>query len=135
MKSPWTQKLNSTCWFFLFKNNLIDLENLNKREVQFRHRKILSNLGVTEFVEFNNNKIIQSLNFFNKEQLNYDERICNISSQTLSKSQKSLLKEGLKFGIKSNKLDSYYILWTFEHAVESPEIAEIKLEKISKYHS
>jgi hypothetical protein len=84
-----------------------------------KHRKKLHNLGIEE-------NIIVNIRFINKNRNNIEqieeiadrEVIYNYSSRTLNDIESSVLKKGLKYGIKTKKTDEYEILARFEQLAQ-----------------
>ncbi|CAF0968342.1 unnamed protein product [Brachionus calyciflorus] len=59
------------------------------------------------------------------EKTNTADAFFNLSSRVLSPTEETLLRKGLKFGIKNNKVDQYEILARFEDLAQSLDRMEI----------
>ncbi|CAF0929848.1 unnamed protein product [Brachionus calyciflorus] len=104
------------------------LENneLLKDELTKTHNLKLEKIGIKPFANINEKNITKRTN--NDEMIEKTktaDAIFNLSSRVLSPTEETLLRKGLKFGIKNTKVDQYEIFARFEDLAQSLDRMEI----------
>jgi hypothetical protein len=101
--------------FALTNKAIVKVTNRTTR----KHRKKLQDLGIEENIVVNSRFINKNRNNIEQiEEIADREVIYNYSSRTLNEIENSVLKKGLKYGIRSKKTDEYEILARFEQLAQ-----------------
>ena len=97
-------------------------------QTQSRHNKKLRNLGINITKSYTSEGTLTKSRDFYKD-TSAKNIVYNLSDRTLSQIEINVLKKGLKYGIKSKKVDTYEILSRFELLARSFDKLEIVEEE------
>ena len=111
--------INHNHWHQLndFVQNKIDKERAKQKSI---HHFKLEKLGIQSRVQIESTYIDMRRNNIDRiEKFDNVGNIFNKSDRRLSEIEKRVLSKGLKFGIKSKKVDTYEIMARFEELAQS----------------
>jgi len=98
-----------------------------------KHNKNLEQLGVKKHLSISSDFINKQRNKIDiTESIELKQTIFNYSNRTLNETETSVLKKGLKYGIKNKKIDSYEILARFEQLAQGLNKLETKPNQDSR---
>lgn len=96
-------------------------------QLDSRHRNKLEKLGLKPRFEVDCRNITNTRQHKNKIKTSIEDKesIFNLSSRILTSTEKRVLSKGLRFGIKSKKVDTFELLARFEQLAQSLDRLEI----------
>ena len=91
-----------------------------EKEITERHAKKLSALGINMYTHVDSNFVNKKRNRVDKvEEFVDKETVFNLSSRKLTEIELRVLSKGLKYGIKSKRINKFEILSRFEMLAQS----------------